>query len=167
MRKVTEVIEIDTATCQQLLQTQLQTINGQPIGRSGQLIATRQTWENFYQLQLPAIDRHWWAHREMTDDTFNGMLWIDESLPHFSGHFPGQPILPGVVQVEWALDAAALSFAATPAAKFSGMSQIKFKAPVLPRTWLQLSLAREHSDVVFELRDGDTTRTRGRLHYHA
>lgn len=163
---MTEVIEVDTATCEQLPRTQMQTIDGRPIGRSEHLIATRQTWENFYNLMLPPIEAPWWAHREATEDTFSGMLWIDGSLPYFTGHFPGQPILPGVVQIEWALYTAGQSFSAAAAEKFVGMSQIKFKAPVVPGTWLQLNLTAKQSDVMFELRDGHSTRTQGRLQYH-
>jgi 3-hydroxymyristoyl/3-hydroxydecanoyl-(acyl carrier protein) dehydratase len=144
----------------------MQSIDGRPIGRSEHLLATRQTWENFYNQKLPAVDAPWWAHRETTEDTFSGVLWIDGSLPHFTGHFPGQPILPGVVQIEWALRTSEQSFSSTTAENFVGMSQIKFKAPVLPRTWLQLNLTLKQRDVMFELRDGQSARTQGRLHYN-
>lgn len=30
-------------------------------------------------------------------------LQIDSDLPYFRGHFPGMPVLPGVVQIGWAL----------------------------------------------------------------
>lgn len=164
---MTDVLEIETAVCIELPRSQTQTFQGRRHGRSGQLIATQATWREYYGSQLPDVRAPWWAHRDASAATFSGTLWIDESLPCFSGHFPGRPILPGVAQIEWAVAAAAESFTASPAEGFAGMSRIKFRTPMLPGTWLQLNLTSSGSDVTFEFRDGDGVRTQGRLHYHA
>jgi hypothetical protein len=164
---MTSIVECDEATCAQLPVSQLQQIADTPISRAQTLIASTDVWQNFYRQQLPELNAPWWAYRYTKQERFSGVLWVDESLPYFNGHFPGNPILPGVVQIQWALDTAGEAFAAAPATKFAGMSQIKFKAPIQPRTWLQLSLVCRAQVVTFEVSDGQTVRTQGRLQFHA
>jgi 3-hydroxyacyl-[acyl-carrier-protein] dehydratase len=61
------------------------------------------------------------------------------SDPILQGHFPGHPIMPGVVQVEAMAQAAALlaqlsdSFdPATQLCLFMGIQEAKFRAPIVP-----------------------------------
>ena len=60
-------------------------------------------------------------------------------MPLFAGHFPGQPILPGVLQVHWAYQFAAERFAID--GEFVRMTRLKFQKPVLPDDELLLTLA--------------------------
>ncbi len=55
---------------------------------------------------------------------------IPEDLLHFEGHFPGQPVLPGVVQLHWAIELARehLGVASAP----SALEALKFHQPLLP-----------------------------------
>jgi len=69
------------------------------------------------------------------------LLWVPPDLSSFTGHFPGQPILPGIMQVNWGVQLANLvwpEYAADTA--FAGTSRVKFKAPVLPNALVQLQL---------------------------
>jgi 3-hydroxymyristoyl/3-hydroxydecanoyl-(acyl carrier protein) dehydratase len=63
-------------------------------------------------------------------------------LPHdlefFAGHFPRSPILPGVVQVHWAIELAQRYFGKTGA--FAGLTNLKFNRPMLPGAELELEL---------------------------
>ena len=65
-------------------------------------------------------------------------LHIPASIVHFSGHFPGLAVLPGVVQIDWAVHFVQEHFALT--SKFTMMENIKFQALILPDARLELSL---------------------------
>ncbi|MCO5400291.1 AMP-binding protein [Ralstonia soli] len=68
-------------------------------------------------------------------------LRVSPDLAHFSGHFPGLPILPGVVLVDWAVRLAA---ARNPVARaITSVDQLKFMAPVPPGAVVSLRLAHE------------------------
>ena len=106
-----------------------------------------------------------WSRRSSNAEHFSGVLDVDAQLPVFAGHFPGNPLLPGVVQIDWALTATADTFNDLPATAFSGMSRIKFKTPVRPGSQLALELARHGNTVSFVYRSEGSVCTEGRLHY--
>jgi 3-hydroxymyristoyl/3-hydroxydecanoyl-(acyl carrier protein) dehydratase len=64
-------------------------------------------------------------------------LFVPERMSYFAGHFPDQPVLPGVVQVFWAERAARDCLGLTGAVS---IRSLKFKQMVLPNTALVLSL---------------------------
>lgn len=73
-------------------------------------------------------------------------LTVPEDLYYFQGHFPDQPLLPGVVQVAWAMELAreflpglAASTDASPLA-FQGLSNIKFMRVIQPGATVTLEL---------------------------
>jgi 3-hydroxyacyl-[acyl-carrier-protein] dehydratase len=66
-------------------------------------------------------------------------LHVAAGLDYFQGHFPGLPILPGVVQVDWAMRFAEQHLNAL-AIHFAGLKALKFTAPVRPDTVLTLEL---------------------------
>jgi len=57
----------------------------------------------------------------------------------FTGHFPGQPILPGVVQLDWAIRLGAEAFGGLGA--FQSVEHLKFQATIGPREPVELRLA--------------------------
>lgn len=67
------------------------------------------------------------------------LLLISKDLDYFRGHFPGLPILPGVVQVDWAIRFAE-EYLGIPTGRFTGMKALKFSAPIQPDLRLTLEL---------------------------
>lgn len=65
--------------------------------------------------------------------------------PHFAGHFPGQPIMPGVLMVEALAQAGAVAALSLPEnrgklALFAGIDGVKFKRMVTPGDTLRLEV---------------------------
>lgn len=65
-------------------------------------------------------------------------LHIPKSLDYFPGHFPEYPILPGVVQLHWAIHYAHEFLPII--GSFSNMDNIKFQSIIVPSTDINLSL---------------------------
>ncbi|MGF6773316.1 acyl-CoA synthetase (AMP-forming)/AMP-acid ligase II/3-hydroxymyristoyl/3-hydroxydecanoyl-(acyl carrier protein) dehydratase [Paraburkholderia sp. GAS199] len=74
-------------------------------------------------------------------DTLHYELRVPPTLVHFAGHFPGLPILPGVVQVDWAMRLAAEHLPAV--RTLASVDRLKFMAPVTPGALMNLTLAHE------------------------
>jgi 3-hydroxymyristoyl/3-hydroxydecanoyl-(acyl carrier protein) dehydratase len=66
------------------------------------------------------------------------MLFVPKELVHFEGHFPDLPILPGVVQIDWAIALAREHCGME--GEFAALEGIKFQAVVRPEATLRLAL---------------------------
>lgn len=75
------------------------------------------------------------------DDALHVELRVPPTLVHFAGHFPGLAILPGVVQIDWAIRLAAGHIAGVRAV--ASIDRLKFLAPVPPGAVLQLTLEHD------------------------
>jgi hypothetical protein len=75
------------------------------------------------------------------------LLHVAPDTAWFAGHFPGQPVLPGVVQIDWAI--ALAKDLGIDAATFSGIPRVKFSSLVLPDAVLRLSLAKTANGLRF------------------
>ena len=79
---------------------------------------------------------------------------VSANEPHFQGHFPGRPIMPGVLILEAMAQAAGvLVFSAEGAARpddrsvyyYVGIDDARFKKPVIPGDQLELEVTFERS----------------------
>lgn len=73
------------------------------------------------------------------DQTLRLKLRVQPELAYFPGHFPGHPILPGVIEIDWAVRLTERHFT-LPRQRFSHLKNIKFTSPVLPETILDCVL---------------------------
>lgn len=80
-------------------------------------------------------------------------LHVRPDIVHFAGHFPAVALLPGVVQVDWAIRFARRHLPL--AGMFSALDNLKFLAVIRPGARLQLSLswdgARRHLDFFYAM----------------
>jgi beta-hydroxyacyl-ACP dehydratase FabZ len=107
-------------------------------------------------LDVPAIERVI-PHRfpflmidrvvELGDDKVVALKNVSANEPYFVGHFPGHPIMPGVLQVEAMAQAGAVLAlnqmaepGQSPLVFFMGIDKVKFRKPVVPGDQLRLEV---------------------------
>ncbi len=123
-----------------------------PLGktRAGELAA----------LFAPARLRPIVATREAGDGQLRLKLEIDRSLACFRGHFPAQPVVPGVAQLEWAIGFAREAFDIRGA--FSGVDALKFQRIIAPGMAVTLTLEWRGTTLAFRF-ESDTPHSSGRI----
>ena len=93
-------------------------------------------------------------------------LRIPEGLAYFAGHFDEISVVPGVVQIQWAVHYARQYLGI--ARIFSQMEVIKFKELLLPGQCLDLSLCypEAHCKLQFSYRSETTEYSSGRIYFY-
>lgn len=97
------------------------------------------------------------------DGEWSLQLAVPPDLAYFSGHFPKAPVLPGVVQVDWALSLGQQLMNLPE--KFAGMEVLKFQQLVRPGDEVQLHLRFDpvRSKLYFAYRNETATCSSGRI----
>jgi ApeI dehydratase len=96
--------------------------------------------------------------------TLRLLLDIDADLEWFRGHFPDNPVLPGVVQLHWAIGVAQTCFGYldTP----NEILRLKFKSIVTPPKIVELALSRPRTgEVQFDYTGLGQQYSQGRLKF--
>jgi acyl-coenzyme A synthetase/AMP-(fatty) acid ligase len=92
-------------------------------------------------------------------------LRVPEQLHYLEGHFPKHPVVPGIVQIKWVLDAAAEWLGRRP--QIRRMEAIKFKRLLLPGHEFSMVVEKHISGgenvLRFTLREGEAFYSSGRL----
>jgi hypothetical protein len=91
------------------------------------------------------------------------ILEVPEDLVYFRGHFEDYPVVAGVVQLRWVMDAARELLGESP--RVGAIEALKFPDPLLPGQPFALSVefAREGTSLHFRLWKGRLTFATGRL----
>ena len=83
------------------------------------------------------------------------------NAPYFSGHFPGDPLVPGAKLIELILEALSEAGAIT---KYPvAMPAAKFLHPVRPGDELTLTWSASNEDIRFECHTGDVPVVSGKV----
>jgi 3-hydroxyacyl-[acyl-carrier-protein] dehydratase len=77
-----------------------------------------------------------------------GIKNVTQNEPFFPGHFPGRPLMPGVLIVEAMAQVGAVALLSQPAnrgklALFAGIDKVRFKRPVRPGDVLTIKVTLE------------------------
>jgi 3-hydroxyacyl-[acyl-carrier-protein] dehydratase len=77
-----------------------------------------------------------------------GIKNVTQNEPFFPGHFPGRPLMPGVLIVEAMAQVGAVALLSQPAnqgklALFAGIDKVRFKRPVRPGDVLTMKVTLE------------------------
>jgi 3-hydroxymyristoyl/3-hydroxydecanoyl-(acyl carrier protein) dehydratase len=86
-------------------------------------------------------------------------LPIAADHPAYAGHFPGRPILPGVVLLDQAQRALEQACGVT----LTGLAQAKFLSPCVPGDALQLDYELSDTALRFDIRCGERRVASGRF----
>ena len=83
----------------------------------------------------------------MTTAEYRESIHIPASHPALPGHFPGHPVVPGVVL----LDCVAAALARWRGARIAALPQVKFTGPLLPEQEAELVLSAAGTSVRFTI----------------
>lgn len=100
--------------------------------------AFKTLWASFNQNEWPSL-LDYSVIENADEQIINAEIQfhVSPELSWFAGHFPEQPVLPGVVQTHWAGE---LSVALFPVGEFQQVNGLKFKSMILPSADVTLSL---------------------------
>ena len=112
-------------------------------------------------IRLPQIDS-----LQRSQDRLNLQFVVAPTLEYFNGHFPECALLPGVVQIGWAIEIARAQFPIT--GRFHALAAVKFTRVIQPGADVALALGcnADRSELSFEYRSGGAVCSSGRVLFH-
>ncbi|MCW5752388.1 MAG: hypothetical protein KIT81_14710 [Alphaproteobacteria bacterium] len=105
--------------------------------------------------------------RSRTGNVLALSLFVPGRLLYFQGHFPEAPILPGIVQLHWAVELAREAFALGQSAPVA--VQVKYRNVIRPEARLDLELRFDPARrrLGFAYREGERPCASGQLNFPA
>lgn len=88
------------------------------------------------------------ARLEKTQDSLIALFTVPADYPRLDGHFPGTPVVAGVAQLHWVLDAVRHL---DPAFRFGRTEAVKFQSILRPGVNVRLELVRHKGGWRFEI----------------
>lgn len=97
------------------------------------------------------------------DSGHHWRLFIAPELPFFNGHFTEQAVLPGVTQLDWAIQLGCQAFGYSPSV--ATLEVLKFQQLILPNSHVDLSIEHQadKGKLVFSYSEGDKRFASGRI----
>ncbi len=90
---------------------------------------------------------------------------VPEDLPYFRGHFPGDPVLAGIVQLEELVLARVRAMWSEPV-RLAKVTRLRFRRPIRPGDDLELTIAHEApTRVAFAIACRGVPCSAGTLHF--
>lgn len=95
-------------------------------------------------------------------------MHIDHNLAWFDGHFPDDPILPAVVQINWVIHFGTDCGVDNGFNRncFTGLSRLKFRSAIVPDTVLRLTLSAVDDSLRFTYESCSNMHSEGRIRFH-
>jgi len=96
---------------------------------------------------------------ELTDDKIVALKNVSFNEPHFQGHFPGVPVMPGVLQIEAMAQAGGILASrvvtfdpTTHVMLFMAIDAVKFRKAVVPGDQLVIEVVPLRKGKIFKMR---------------
>lgn len=88
---------------------------------------------------------------------------VTENLVFFPGHFPGRPVLPGVVMLDWVIELAQRYLPVD--VQFAGMNAVKFRQMVRPplRIYLHIHYRPDLGKLVYRVYSDGAEHSSGKI----
>ncbi len=101
--------------------------------------------------------------QQTTDDGISWQIFVAAELDYFKGHFEEQAVLPGVTQLDWAIQLGCQAFGYLP--DVASLEVLKFQQLMLPDSQVELFISHNaaKSKLTFSYRDGEKRYASGRI----
>ncbi len=109
-------------------------------------------------MNLPAI-----ISSEETENGINLLLDISDSLEAFDGHFDSAPIIPGVVQIQWALAFNNQFLSKIDVSNIDRIDSLKFQQVIQPNSNVKLELDMKGKKLHFCFSSNDKRHSSGKV----
>jgi acyl-CoA synthetase (AMP-forming)/AMP-acid ligase II/3-hydroxymyristoyl/3-hydroxydecanoyl-(acyl carrier protein) dehydratase len=138
----------------------LQSLPENPQGK-----ATRDALERLFQPpaeKTPFADRPEILEELRGDDFLERVCFAPSDLSCFPGHFPGFSLVPGVLQLDWAMDIAADLLGEIP--RVEEIETLKLHTPILPKSRFRIRVRTEPGNrITFRIWNDETNFANGRI----